>query len=764
MKSRPNYRLYLPAFCAGIFTIIAQIVFMREMFVVVQGNELLFGIFFFTWFAGVITGALASSRISDRIANPARWAVLLVTVQTILAPALVFLIRSFRIIFTVPAGEFIPLLQFVLGCMATTFLFSLLTGAFFPFICRVAATKAFREGAIGRIYTVDAAGGIIGSVIFTFILVQILPPLKILFVTAFLVQVSVLALTMSEPDFGKKIRYAGMALAAAFLILALTPPGNFLEKTAFNLRWKSGTPGFEHVDSLNTPYQQLSLAERAGQFTLLSNGSVVSSFPDPYSTAQETHFIMGMCPESRRVLILGGGNPQVLPEILKYRVEQIDYVEMDMNLLDFIKPYLSEEVRKALQDPRVHIHQEDPRLFVRELSRGERPGRYDIVWSAAPDPITAESNRFYTVDFFTDCMEIMTRNGIFICSSGSAVNYIGEEVSDFIRSIYKSLTAVFEDVQASPGQTIYYFSSTRRNAITMDPRSLAIRYRRRNIQSRYFSAEFFRSILQREQVRFTQNALGKNLDDVSLNTDLHPVTYLFSLRMWGGQAERGIVPWFELFSRLKAAHITAAIILLLVLLVLYTKVILKKEKQRTTFSLEYLVFCSGWCGMAAELVFLYYFQNIYGCVYQRIGLFIASFMTGLAAGGATGAFVAKIIHSPKRLRSVLISADALFWLFFLLAAFLIPSLEISESVFYLIVAISGTLTGFQFPMASATLLLAGGKVGKSAGYLDLADHAGAAMGSFVTAIILIPALGIPLTLFLMAFLKLTSITLIKSNG
>ena len=242
------------------------------------------------------------------------------------------------------------------------------------------------------------------------------------------------------------------------------------------------------------------------------------------------------------------------------------------------------------------------------------------------------------------------------------------------------------------------------------------------------------------------------------------MTYLFNLRIWAGISERRISSWFGLFSRLNAIHIISFILLILTILLVYTKIILKAPGRASGFSVIYLIFCTGWCGMAAELSFLYLFQNIYGCLYQKIGLFIASFMIGLAAGGWSGVIFVKKITSPRKMMYALFIADAIFWLFLLLAAFLIPSLELAETAFYLIVTAAGILTGIQFPLASSLHFQMSKKIGKSAGYMDTADHAGAAVGSFVTAIILIPALGIPVTLFLLAFLKLTSITLIKSNG
>jgi predicted membrane-bound spermidine synthase len=44
----------------------------------------------------------------------------------------------------------------------------------------------------------------------------------------------------------------------------------------------------------------------------------------------------------------------------------------------------------------------------------------------------------------------------------------------------------------------------------------------------------------------------------------------------------------------------------------------------------------------------------------------------------------------------------------------------------------------------------------------MADSLGAAIGAFATGVILMPALGIPLTFILLTFIKLSSFTLLKA--
>ncbi|MEJ2744545.1 MAG: hypothetical protein P8123_02495, partial [bacterium] len=53
-------------FLLGSFTIVAQVVFVREFLVIFLGNELCIGVIFSSWFLGIAIGAAASARPARR--------------------------------------------------------------------------------------------------------------------------------------------------------------------------------------------------------------------------------------------------------------------------------------------------------------------------------------------------------------------------------------------------------------------------------------------------------------------------------------------------------------------------------------------------------------------------------------------------------------------------------------------------------------------------------------------------------------------------
>ncbi|MBN1900273.1 hypothetical protein JW926_02975 [Candidatus Sumerlaeota bacterium] len=766
MKTRKaSYFLIALAVCYGCYAMISQIVFIREYFVIAGGNELFVGLFFFTWFLGVAFGSRLSSIFSDRIEKPLLFAIILLFIQISFSFFDIFLIRSLRGIFQIPSGEQIPIMKFLAGTALSLFPFSFLTGFNFPLLCKsMGKTTEDDAPSIGRIYAADSLGSITGGALFTFILLRMFSPFPtLLLMGGALLGFAFLAIEGS----GEIRRYFKVFVAISasiFIITSFSPAGKFLELTMQNIRWNSFAPGFNLINSRDTPYQHLSLAERDNQYSLLSNGSFVSSFPDPYGTETETHFVLSMCPEIKRILILGGGNPEILPVILNYPVERIDYVQMDAEALPFLKPYVSEKVSSALNDSRIRIQHEDARAFTRTSALAKRRNhlqRYDLVWVEIPEPDTAESNRFYTVDFYEDVREILSQKGVVVTQCSSAVNYFGKDVSEYVQSIYKSLEAVFEEIKITPGTRMYLFASPSRGALTLESNELIRRYESRGIVSDYFAPQLFSSMLEPFQINFTENSIRKNLDTIPLNFDLHPTTYLFNLRLWASRSGENIARGFDWILSLNIFHAVAFILILFITGMIVLSIKSKDRGAAIRHTGLYLIITTGICGMSTELVFLYLYQNIFGCLYQKIGLFAAFFMLGLTSG----AWIAiRLIRKSdirwRELRRLLLSIDFAYWLFLIVAGVGIPYWIPPEGMFYVSVLVFGVLTGIAFPLGGKAYLLSGAELGRASGRIDMADHTGAALGALLTGIVIIPALGIPMTLLLLAMLKLTSFSLI----
>ena len=102
--------------------------------------------------------------------------------------------------------------------------------------------------------------------------------------------------------------------------------------------------------------------------------------------------------EVRRVLILGGGDGLALREVLKYpSVEEVTLVDLDPDMTELSRrfPPLSALNRKAFEDPRVRVVNEDAMIW---LENEVAP--FDAALIDFPDPNTFALGKLYTTRFY----------------------------------------------------------------------------------------------------------------------------------------------------------------------------------------------------------------------------------------------------------------------------------------------------------------------------------------------------------------------------
>jgi predicted membrane-bound spermidine synthase len=73
-----------------------------------------------------------------------------------------------------------------------------------------------------------------------------------------------------------------------------------------------------------------------------------------------------------------------------------------------------------------------------------------------------------------------------------------------------------------------------------------------------------------------------------------------------------------------------------------------------------------------------------------------------------------------------------------------------QMLLLLLVLAAGVGTGVVFPLSSHIAVLSGRSLARTAGTLDAVDHLGAALGAFLTGVILVPVLGRTITCLLLA--------------
>jgi spermidine synthase len=231
----------------------------------------------------------------------------------------------------------------------------------------------------------------------------------------------------------------------------------------------------------------------------------------------------------------------------------------------------------------------------------------------------------------------------------------------------------------------------------------------------------------------------------------------------------------QLLARSHLKIFLIPVFVFLVCRIVYVIVFRRSLDVQQRFNSIAVVATTGFAGMALEIILIYTFQNIYGYVYEKIGLIIAVFMFGLAMGGGLSnrMILQRTTAGGEGLSGKVSERKEKDWIkilmvleaFVVVYAFIMPLVLNrlsflffdSEYLFMILVVITGVLTGIEFPIASKLYFLRKGELGATAGTIDSADHTGAFIGAILTGVLFVPIFGITGSCVIIAGLNLMSL-------
>lgn len=756
-------------FLWGAYALVAQSVLLRETMVLFFGGELSWGLVLFAWLFGIALGATAGVRLAGRAGRPAGALAATAGTFALLVPLAVLALRCCRAWLGIGPGQYIPIATTAALAIATVAPCGAMIGLAFPLavaVLRGAPGSAGRQ--IGWVYLVESAGSLAGGVAFTFWLVDRFDPFSCSLVLG---GAAMVALVLVEPRWGLA-RLASAAVGLSLVTAGLGGAGKAMHLASVQRRWNGFASGIELIESRDSKYQNLAIGHLVGQLSVYANGRRLTDFPRRWGDYRlATHIAVSQHPFPRRVLLLGGGADGVLAEILHHRsVRQVDYVELDPVLLEMIRPYLPKRDRLALADPRVRVHHADVRQFVKTAAGG-----YDLILATLPSPASAQLARFYTGQFYRELRRIMTADGVYVFQAEASPAELRPESRRYLACLVATLKTVFDDVLVEWGVSPQIFACPRVGVLSIDPDVLVQRFERhgaalpeleRDLSASADRRQLYRAFfagcdwLEARHVAARRGQIDSYRRPV-VYTDMRPAAYLDWLIWWDKQQRGPSARLFELLQAIKAWQVLLGG---LAGLGLWQAVRLLAGGGRGRLlgdAVLLSIATTGLATMALEIVLLFAFQSLYGYVYQRIGLIVATFMFGLVAG--SGWMNRLLRRRPSGSLGWMVRIDLLLAL---LAGLLPASLQAlgrlqawavpaaaPELAVFALVAVAGLLGGLAFPLAAALQVRAAAQPIRIAGGLEAADHAGACVGALATGLLLVPVFGLAVACWLLATLK-----------
>ncbi len=760
--ARPPSRLalYVALLVLGVYAQVAQALLIRESLVVFYGNELSLGAFFGSWLLWIAVGSLAALPWRGRgLAALGALRVVLLSLPWLLIAQIV-LLRSIRWVVGGTAGELVPLDQLLAGTLVANLPSALGLGLAFPLaVLALRALDADPRGAdlrgavqaASRLYALDALGALAGGVLFTFVLLDAFGVWRTM---AFgLIALSVSLLGLAGGRTGWRLASAGTAVVG--LVLAAPGLADRIEAGLERWRFAALQPGLELVDSVETRYGHVALARRGGQYSVLIDGRLETDFPDTAATAQLAAYLYSQADGSKRVLLFGGVASGLAAELLRYPLDRLVAVLPDERAFQRLRPHLPEQTQTALRDPRLSVRFDDGRRYANALGGDVA---FDLVVVLTGDPSSAQSNRYFTLEFYHSLRRGMAPGGVLCTAVGGASNYLGREVRGYGASVLRTLGSVWPEVALMPGDEQLFCAADRAARVTEDPSVLERRYLGTPLEGRHFPGLGFHSMLPPDRVALLRAQLSDPPGE--LNTDERPVTYWLNMLLWGKFTASDLVPGLERLRGMGALTFlippAALVALLLLRAGLEGGPRPQLRRQAATLALAAL----GFVAMAAQLALLFSYQSRVGFVFSRVALLNGLFMTGLALGSAWlgqlgsrragAALVAVLTMTALGLYALPVVLDNL-------AALEGASLEWSYLALCFCV---GMLTGAGFPLGVERAQRDTGSALKSTGLSEAADSFGGAAGGLLTGALLVPTLGVTDTCRLLAALTALALPLL----
>jgi spermidine synthase len=546
------------------------------------------------------------------------------------------------------------------------------------------------------IYIIDNLGDVSGGALFSFALVFLVTPLKAVFLAS-LPLILATSLLFHTVSLPRVVIYLGAGLTLVVLITCM-----FMEPLSL----------VPHEGKLvyykESRYGRIEVQQDHEQFTLFVGGVPLFGSQN-LSMAEETvHYPLAQLPRVHNILLISaeGG---MMTELEKYRPDSVDYVELDPKVAE-----VGFRFGLIKRIPGMKVIYQDGRAYLANSNK-----IYDAIIVNLSEPDTFQINRFFTDRFFDLARRHLTPHGVLSFTMKGFENYLAEPQRQKLSSLYNTVREYFKHVLLLPGQKIFFLCSSQ--PLSEDIPTLLDR---KNIPTRYIKGYYYGDLTQ-ERIKRLNDLMDpkapKNSDD-----------YPQLMRLMFQQ-------WFAKFSTSPTGFIAVLAVACLVYLIRIS-------------SEEFVLFSTGFTVMGSELLVIFAFQIFFGYIYLQIGLIVTVFLAGLLPGAWFGD------RFRNRSKQTLALADGLLILLMglLIVALQQGSYRLPVSFFLFYGFVISVICGFQFPVA---LYLRGGEA-PAVTQTFSADLIGAAFGTLVTNVVLIPYFGIIWAAAGLIGLKLLSLTVI----
>ena len=740
----------------GFSGLVAEIVLLRELLIVFSGNELSIGIILANWLILEAFGSFFLGRKTGKARDQLLIFALLTVLFSLALLATPFPIRGLKRMIGVSLGESVGLTTVVYCSFLILLPVSVLHGALFPVCCRIYLELTGRaESLAGKVYACETIGTIAGGLICTYVLVPYLDTFQTVSAVALLNFAVCFALLAARWKRGPAHKTGVVVLILLVFFsgyLLLGGQARAIHRRSIRAQWQDHNV----LHYKNSQYGNICVIENEGQYIFFLDGvpGLITPVPDIPFIEEFVHLPLLTHPGPGDILVLSGGAGGVISEALKHpSVRTVEYAELDPLLIDMLRQVPTPLTESELNDPRVRVKRIDGRLLLKTTKN-----KYDLILVGIMEPSTLQANRFFTSEFFALANERLNEGGILVAGLPGSLTYSSEELKNLNSCIFRTLETVFAHVRVIPGDGRNLFlASNSPGVAAIDKSRITERARERNIGTEAMPPWRIENKLHDGW----EDWFAGFVEDGSrkINSDFKPVGVFYSISYWNSLFAPGLCRLFGVLERINLA----TVVLVLVVLFLPCALFRSRKEHASPAGIPLAIMTTGFAGMLFDLVIIFAFQSIFGYVFSWIGILVAAFMAGAAAGAMLiTALTARIKNCLRLFMAVDLAivglAVGLPLLFrAVLSCFAGPYVFPAVKIACIGVSvISGLLVGAQFPLANRIHFGENASPDRTAGLLYASDLLGGWCGGMIGSVVLLPVLGLAGTCITVGLLKLAS--------
>jgi spermidine synthase len=673
-------------FIIGFVSSSIQLLLIREMMNITGGYELITGIFLGSW---LICSAIGASIAGKSPLIDLRKINLIFSLSPIVS--LILLLFLSRLILN--PGETPSFLVSMIYTFLVLLPFCMVSG--FTFIKLITIARSGNQFAPGKSFSIETAGGVVSGLLISVLTAGLLNTYQLLLLIIIL-SVSYVLLSFFDMSRGKKRLYKILITALASGIIILNPD-NFFRQILL--------PGINVTMSKDTPYGNITRGNYKGEESVYYNQRLIAYQDDAIEREENIHYAMLQSESPEKIILVSGSLHSHLPEILKYPVQKITYIESDPALAKSEIPLMGTFPGKLL------IENTDAFRYIRNSNE-----LVDVIIILIPPPSTLLLNRYYTAEFFDEIKKRLNTGGVFMCSPGPGDSYLNKESLNLYSSVYNSLAGVFKNVKPVVGNKLYLIASDKE--LSSGFCHLAVM---KNIKNIYVSSDFMSDDL----ITRKSDEVNSLMDhEIKQNKSAFPIASFH----------------FQSYNFSKNLDEKIPAIILMALIFGVPGLAIRRRNLLMYFTASALA--------GFEIILLLTLQLLAGNMYQLTGLIIAGLMTGLSVGAG----VDNKLLNTFSLRNKGIVLLIYYVCFGLIYNYMLALNSGFTAVVLIILSafLPALLTGNIF----RELTMKTERVTESSGIYS-ADLAGSALGFILISGFAIPAFGIKVSIFLLSSLIFT---------